>query len=304
MSAPTISIITPTYNRASVKRAIVSAITSPKKYSIEHIIVDDCSAPQYVEEITKFAKQTPIVLFRNSENRGPGYSRNLALNHARGDYIFFLDSDDILAPGGLSRLVSEADSSAADIVLPMAITAKGKIHGNLSIADACSARSFAECAAINNLSPCKLIRRKLIVENKFKFAENRYWGEDQSFVLQCYLASQRISILMQAPDLLILDDQMTRLTCRPVLSDIMATIAEVIELANTLPLLSVERKKILSRVFNSDVPALLLSLKRKPDFDSLRIQVAKKIVNYVDGYTKKMINQSVWQHLETLAARN
>ena len=304
MGMPTVSIITPTYNRASVKRAIVSAISSSTPYSVECIVVDDCSSPQYVDDIELFAEQIPITLLRNSENRGPGYSRNSALTHARGKYVFFLDSDDILAPGGLSRLVSEAESSSADIVLPMVIAATGRIHGNLSVADACSARSFADCAAIKSLSPSKLIRHDLIIENRIKFAEDRYWGEDQSFVLRCYLASKRISILMRAADLFILDDQITRLTRRPSLRDVMTTIVEVIELANTMPLLSVEREIILSRVFNSDVSMLLLSLKRNPELDSLRAEVARRITNCIDEYTKKLIDISVWQDLETLSAKH
>ena len=58
--------------------------------------MDDCSSDQTVEIITNYANQeSRIVLKKNKENRGAAYSRNKGIKYAQGEYIAFLDSDDL-----------------------------------------------------------------------------------------------------------------------------------------------------------------------------------------------------------------
>ncbi len=101
---PLISIIIPVYNRKElVMEAIGSALnqTYPKK---EVVVVDDASDDGTYEALS--ALKTPIVLCRQTHNKGECASRNLGVSLCRGDYVLFLDSDDVLEPDAIETLFS------------------------------------------------------------------------------------------------------------------------------------------------------------------------------------------------------
>ncbi|EJL6998688.1 glycosyltransferase family 2 protein, partial [Vibrio cholerae] len=91
-----VSVIMPAYNSSlTIKDSIKSVIVQSYK-NIELIIVDDCSEDNTVEIIQSFSTLDPrIKLIRNMINLGVAKSRNKAIADARGEYVAFLDSDDI-----------------------------------------------------------------------------------------------------------------------------------------------------------------------------------------------------------------
>ncbi|MEX0859180.1 MAG: glycosyltransferase family A protein [Balneolaceae bacterium] len=95
-----VSIVIPTYNRKNLFiRALDSAVN--QTYSnIEIIVVDDASAEDLSSLLTQYGN---IKFFRNEENRGPCFSRNRGLMEASGEYINFLDDDDVLFPTKIER---------------------------------------------------------------------------------------------------------------------------------------------------------------------------------------------------------
>ena len=71
----------------------------------ELIIVDDCSTDETINVITPFLEDTRIRLLVNDTNLGGAGSRNVAIKHARGRYIAFLDSDDLWTPNKLEKQI-------------------------------------------------------------------------------------------------------------------------------------------------------------------------------------------------------
>ena len=100
------SVIIPCYNRVeSIKETLSSLIEQTYK-NFEVIVVDDCSECDIKSELSslikKFiSKKISIRIIRNSKNSGPSFSRNIGWNLAKGEYIAFLDSDDIWASNKL-----------------------------------------------------------------------------------------------------------------------------------------------------------------------------------------------------------
>ena len=90
---PLISVIIPVYNSAKyISKCLNSVITQSFK-DIEIICVDDASTDESLCIIKKYSqKDNRIKVFSNDTNMGAGCSRNLALENARGKYIYFLDS--------------------------------------------------------------------------------------------------------------------------------------------------------------------------------------------------------------------
>ena len=97
-----VSAITPTYNRARFLPGAVSGVLAQSFHDLELIIVDDGSEDDTRSTIDPFLSDERVRYFYQ-ENQGQSHARNFALRQARGDYIAFLDSDDLWCPDKLEK---------------------------------------------------------------------------------------------------------------------------------------------------------------------------------------------------------
>ncbi|MEH2044660.1 glycosyltransferase family 2 protein [Nostoc sp.] len=112
---PKVSVIIPAYNTESyIGKAIESALEQTLT-NIEVIIVDDGSSDKTVEIAKSFTDQRLKVIV-NQQNLGAAAARNRAFRAAQGEWIAVLDSDDWYAPERLSKLVSLANKTNADMI--------------------------------------------------------------------------------------------------------------------------------------------------------------------------------------------
>ncbi|BCX15613.1 MAG: hypothetical protein KatS3mg097_505 [Candidatus Parcubacteria bacterium] len=122
---PKVSIITPTYNvEKFIERAIKSVLWQTFQ-DWEMIIVDDGSKDKTVEIVKKYVEKDPrIKLIERKENTGgPAIPRTIACKEAKGEYIAFLDQDDIFYPENLEKRVRYLDEHPEiDILFTMAWT--------------------------------------------------------------------------------------------------------------------------------------------------------------------------------------
>lgn len=99
-----VSIISPTYNSALFLSEMIESVQKQTHKNWELLIVDDCSIDQTAQIVKEyFSKDPRIKFYQLSENSGTGIARNLALEKASGNYIAFLDSDDIWKPEKLQK---------------------------------------------------------------------------------------------------------------------------------------------------------------------------------------------------------
>ncbi len=93
---PLVSIITPAFNAERYIVETINSVINQTYKNWELIIVDDKSSDQTVAIIKKIAKKdNRIKLIEHLHNSGPAIARNTALSFSKGDYIAFLDSDDL-----------------------------------------------------------------------------------------------------------------------------------------------------------------------------------------------------------------
>jgi GT2 family glycosyltransferase len=96
MSADLISVIIPTYNRAHCIAFAIDSAVAQTHANLEIIVVDDGSSDDTGALIARrYAADPRIVYLRQENNKGVAAARNRGLRAARGDYIAFLDSDDV-----------------------------------------------------------------------------------------------------------------------------------------------------------------------------------------------------------------
>lgn len=113
-----ISVIMPAYNGAAVIERAVRSIINQSFRDWELIVMDDCSidsTPEVVRAIA--AVDSRIRFLRLSSNMGQGAARLQGVAAARGEYLAFIDQDDVMAPEALSRMWKRADQTDADIVV-------------------------------------------------------------------------------------------------------------------------------------------------------------------------------------------
>jgi GT2 family glycosyltransferase len=107
---PRFSVIIPTYNRADFLRQTLESIFEQRLSDYETLVVDDGSTDGTLEQLASYQGRVRAL---NQANRGPGAARNLGISHAAGDYVAFLDSDDVWFPWTL-QTYAEAIELTAD----------------------------------------------------------------------------------------------------------------------------------------------------------------------------------------------
>ncbi len=100
---PRVSVIIPTFNRATYVPRAIESVLSQRYRDFEIIVVDDGSKDNTREVVTAYGA---LVRYVFQENQGPGAARNLGIRTATGIYLAFLDSDDVWLPTFLDRTVS------------------------------------------------------------------------------------------------------------------------------------------------------------------------------------------------------
>jgi len=103
---PLVSIITPSFNSEKYIAETIKSVQNQSYANWELIIVDDCSTDQTEPIIRNFVQSdSRIHSYQLKRNSGAGIARNEALKRAKGDYIAFLDSDDLWKPKKLSTQI-------------------------------------------------------------------------------------------------------------------------------------------------------------------------------------------------------
>lgn len=102
-----VSVITPVYNAEKFLEKTLKSIINQTYKNIEIVLVDDCSKDSSAEIIRRFmSDQLHIVYHLQDMNRGAGAARNKALELARGQYVAFLDSDDVWMPQKIEQQIA------------------------------------------------------------------------------------------------------------------------------------------------------------------------------------------------------
>src|SRR4051812_23345434 len=96
---PFFSVIIPAYNRAQLIGRTLQTALAQEFSDYEIIVVDDGSTDETATISASFGSKVRVMA---RENAGPGAARNAGIAHATGDYIVFLDSDDLFFPWTLS----------------------------------------------------------------------------------------------------------------------------------------------------------------------------------------------------------
>ena len=112
-----VSVIIPAYNSENyIARCLDSLIEQDEK-NFEVIVINDGSKDNTSKIVEEYANKDSRIILINKENGGVSSARNVGLDNAKGEYIFFVDSDDYLPSDALSDAVKSIETSGVDIVM-------------------------------------------------------------------------------------------------------------------------------------------------------------------------------------------
>ena len=187
-----LSIIIPLYNKEKyIERCLQSLLNqglSQNDYEI--IIVDDGSKDSGVAAVNNYANKNDLVNIKVIQqiNQGPSAARNNGLLEAKGDYIYFLDADDLLSKHALNYLLklcegAEPSTELSSTPLNLQELAVPVMNGPTYIIK----------YNFRNQAWRYIIKRSFILNTEITFLENMRAYEDLIFTVNLFLQSNRIS---------------------------------------------------------------------------------------------------------------
>ena len=112
-----VSIVTPVYNAESFIEQTILSVMAQTYTEWELLLIDDCSTDNSAKIIQQYVKQDKRIKYhRHQQNSGAAVARNTAISLARGEYLAFLDSDDLWVSNKLERQLSFMKSHGAAFV--------------------------------------------------------------------------------------------------------------------------------------------------------------------------------------------
>ena len=198
---PILSIIIPLYNcEKYIKQCLDTIFRQEMNESeFEVIVIDDGSKDSGYSLASEYAKRHQNIFVVKQENQGVACARNNALEKATGDYVTFVDADDMLVSGSLGKLIKIAVDNKADIVKAAhkEVPEDAVCEDFSSSHDNSSIQIMTGEEAIVNVTRMKegycwgyLISRKLITDNRLLFPPKVAFMEDWAFITQAILKSR------------------------------------------------------------------------------------------------------------------
>ncbi len=196
-----VSVVVPVYNPGrdidDCIRTLLDQSLAPGEYEV--IFVDDGSTDATPARLDELAAEHAHVRVEHIPNSGwPGRPRNVGIELARGDYVYFVDNDDWIGHEALERMHAMALRDDADIVIGKVVGHGKSVPRNLFRRNRTGVDVEWE-ALLWLLTPHKLFRRAFLDVHALRFPEGRRRLEDHVFVMRAYFLSPRISVLADYP---------------------------------------------------------------------------------------------------------
>lgn len=191
-NSPLISVVIPTYNHADFLKVAIGSVVEQTYQNFEIVIIDNHSNDHTINVVDSF-NDDRIHLHKINNNGIIAASRNLGVDHAKGDWIAYLDSDDHWYPTRLQCLVNSMNSGLKYDVISTDEYKNNKLTGRKTklIYGPLKGQKYRSLLLYGNrLSPsASLVRKEFLLENELRFNESSDFVtvEDYDYWLQLAL---------------------------------------------------------------------------------------------------------------------
>lgn len=188
MRYPLISIIVPVYNVEQYLSCCIESILAQTFTNFELLLIDDGSKDRSRDICEKYASKNNHIKVFHKKNGGVSSARNMGLDNARGEWIAFVDSDDIVSNLYLQNMASaimDEDMMVLSNYHKNTKTYKTIKLDNVTLHNEEIVRYFIDNNILALSAPySKLYKRSVIKNNSIRFPEGIQMGEDAIFIMQ------------------------------------------------------------------------------------------------------------------------
>lgn len=202
-----ISVIIPVYNVAQYIAQTLDCIYAQTidRQALEIICVLDACTDNSADIIRRWGRDNNDItmhIIMNKKNRGPAISRNQGLRHARGEFIHFMDSDDVINTDFYKSMYTAATGASADLAVCCFYNERHPhssviYHSNVVYSNP-QDKVDQTWVDTHGYMVRYLIRRQFWDENKFKFPENIRFCEDWLLANEMVYAARRLVTVADA----------------------------------------------------------------------------------------------------------
>ena len=204
-----VSVIIPVYNREKYIEECIASVQEQSYQNFEIVLVDDGSTDNTLSICKKLAENDARIRIFEGEHKGVSAARNTALDNAKGEYVFFLDSDDAIHTLLFETLVKGMEESGAsisgtccmsvglrkwqkldEIKQKISLPAKLEFLDNLQVVEA----FFGGGTALNLIGGC-MMKRDYVADTRFN--TDIYIGEDFLFIYENLIKGGKAALLNQ-----------------------------------------------------------------------------------------------------------
>ena len=190
-----LSIIIPVYKVEKFIRSCLESVAYQECIDnsiYEVIVVNDGSPDNSIGIINTFDWGNVAHSVITQENKGLSGARNTGLDNAAGEYVWFVDSDDIISPNAVSLIVEKANNS--DVInISHSRVIDGAVQVPIVLQDCATGLEMLK-KGFSHEVPFHIFKKKLLIDNGIKFYEGIF-HEDSEFTPRClYLAEKVVNI--------------------------------------------------------------------------------------------------------------
>lgn len=208
-----LSIIVPFYNAMPYLEELLYSFESQELTNVEFIFVNDGSTDNYLSVLDAFIKKHENVRLISTENRGVGHAKNIGISYAVGDYVWFVDADDMICSNAIATIKHKIETSyrKVDVFFSQFRVRddKTKIVNDVPYNYAILLNEITDEMSmetdIMNLLFAKinisftiwyqLFRREYLVQNNIKFDETLLVSEDLDFKMETLVKARYIDVI-------------------------------------------------------------------------------------------------------------
>lgn len=197
----TVSIIIPVYNGENFIENCVQSVLHQTFSNLQIIVIDDGSTDQTFSILEKLSRQNSQLQVIHQENGGVSKARNIGLSAATGEWVLFVDADDLILTDYCEEMVRTANNMDVDVLIARPHQSAEpnyiQIDEKKKLMAACL--SYDESSFSYNIDAPwgKLFRMSVIRENGIMFPEELTRSEDAYFCMDFYRCATKIGLLNQ-----------------------------------------------------------------------------------------------------------
>lgn len=191
-----LSIVIPIYNAEKYLKKCIESIISNKDTEIEVILINDGSKDESNNICREYLFKDNRITYFNRENNGCSATRNFGIQKAKGEYVWFIDSDDYIEKDSIEKILKILGEKKSELLIFGYFNVRnGKVLEKIIPKKIDTKLEVYSQMEIFNSPWNKVYNLKLLKENNIFFPEDCHMGEDMAFNFKYLYFCKKISII-------------------------------------------------------------------------------------------------------------